>query len=297
MSLQAKIVKKLLSLQFSGWSSGTIEAQRARQEKSIRFNRLPADIRYLPLAVGDVPAEWISWRDPGPGVILYLHGGAYALGSINTHREFIARLASAARASCLALGYRLAPEHPYPAALEDGLTAYRWLLSHGYNPSQIILAGDSAGGGLALAMLLALRDASEPLAAGAICISPWTDLTATGASIQSKAKVDSILDPKSLARYARYYAGDRDLTDPLISPHYAELHGLPPLLIQVGSDEILLDDAQRFAERAQAAGVAVTLEVWQEMFHVFQLVPVLPEAKEALQHIGRFVTQNVKKPE
>lgn len=297
MSLQAKIVKKLLPLQFSGWFSGTIEAQRARQEKSIRFNRLPAEIRCQPLAVGDVPAEWISLPDPGLGVILYLHGGAYALGSINTHREFVSRLASVTKASCLALDYRLAPEHHYPAALEDGLAAYRWLQSHGYDPSRIILAGDSAGGGLALAMLLALRDAGESLAAGAICISPWTDLAATGASIQSKAKVDPILDPKSLARFARYYAGDRDLSDPLISPHYADLRGLPPLLIQVGTDEILLDDARRFARRAEAAGVTVTLEVWQDMFHVFQLVSFLPETKEAMQHMAKYVTRNVKKLE
>ena len=263
----------------------------------MKFVRLPADVHCRPDDAAGVPAEWIEAPEPGPGVILYLHGGAYALGSINTHREFVARLASAAGARCLALNYRLAPEHPYPAALEDGLAAFRWLQSQGYDPSHIIIAGDSSGGGLALAMLLALRDAGEPLPAAAVCISPWTDLAATGASIKSKANVDPVLDPGSLERYAKYYAGEQDLTNPLISPHYADLGGLPPILIQVGSDEILLDDARRIAASAQEAGVAVTLEVWDEMFHVFQLVSILPEAKEAVQHIAEFVSQNFIKLE
>jgi acetyl esterase/lipase len=244
-----------------------------------------------------VPAEWIETLNPGLGVILYLHGGAYALGSINTHREFVGRLASVTGVRCLALNYRLAPEHPYPAALNDVMAVFRWLQTEGYDPSQIVIAGDSSGGGLALAILPALRDVGEPLPAGAVCISPWTDLAATGASIQSKAGVERILDPDSLERYAKYYAGEQDLTNPLISPLYAELSGLPPLLIQVGADEILLDDARRYAARAQEAGVVVTLEVWDEMFHVFQLVSLLPEAKEAVQNIAEFVSRNFKRLE
>ena len=297
MSLQAKIVKKLLPLRFSGWSEGTIANQRARQERSTKFARLPADVRCRPDDAGGVPAEWIEAPDPGPGLILYLHGGAYALGSINTHREFVARLASAAGERCLVLNYRLAPEHPYPAALEDAIAAFHWLQTQDYDPSQIIIAGDSSGGGLALAILLALRDAGEPLPAGAVCISPWTDLAATGASIKSKANVERILDPGSLEKYAKYYASEQDLTNPLISPHYADLSGLPPILIQVGADEILLDDARRCAARAQEAGVTVTLEVWDEMFHVFQLVSFLPEAKEAVEHISEFVSRNFKRSE
>lgn len=297
MSLQAKIVKKLLPLQFSGWSDLPIEAQRARQERFTRLARIPADIRCQPVDAEGVPAEWIAAPDAGEGAILYLHGGAYALGSIKNHREFVARLARACQTRTMAITYRLAPEHPSPAALEDVMVAYRWLLTQGNDPSHIIIAGDSAGGGLALATLVALRDAGKTLPAGAVCISPWTDLAMTGRSIQSKAKVDHILDADSLEMYAKYYAGDQDRMSPLISPHYANLAGLPPLLIQVGTDEVLLDDARRCNKNAREAGVDVTLEVWDEMFHVFQLISFLPEAKKAMEHIAEFVSQILKRPE
>lgn len=296
MSWQARVLKKLLPLRFSGWSDGTVEEQRARQEAA-RYARLPADIRCQPIGADGVPAEWIRAPDADFGVILYLHGGAYALGSINTHREFVAQLARATRMRGLALDYRLAPEHPYPAALEDATTAYRWLLAQRFDPSQIIIAGDSAGGGLALATLVSLRDSATPLPAGAVCISPWTDLALTGASIQNKKSVDPILDPDSLEIYARYYAGEHGRTLPLISPLYADLSGLPPLLIQVSTDEILLNDATRFAKAARKAGVDVTLDVWDEMFHVFQLVTLLPETKKAIERLVGFVSQNVRESE
>jgi acetyl esterase/lipase len=225
--------------------------------------------------------------------MLYLHGGAFALGSINVQRELIARLVRSTKMRGLAIKYRLAPEHPFPAALEDATAAYRWLLSQGFESSQIMVAGDSAGGGLALGTMLSLRDSGEPLPAGAVCISPWTDLALTGDSALSKADLDPILDPASLQVYARYYAGDNELTTPLISPLFANLAGLPPLLIQVGTDEILLDDATRLAEKARQAGVNVTLEVWDEMFHVFQLIPFLPEAKKAIGSIAEFVSKNL----
>jgi acetyl esterase/lipase len=241
-----------------------------------------------------VPAEWIEASDADLGVILYLHGGAYALGSINSHREIVARLARTTKMRGLAIDYRLAPEHPYPAALEDAIAAYLWLLTQGYDPSQIIIAGDSAGGGLALGTLVTLRDAGKPLPAGAVCISPWTDLATTGASIQNKAKVDLILDPDSLEKYAKYYAGEHELTSPLISPLYADPKGLPPLLIQVGTDEILLDDATRFTKNAQESGVDVTLEIWDQMFHVFQMISFLPETKKAVGNIAEFVAHNFK---
>jgi len=294
MTLQARIVKKLIRFQFSGWSKGSIEEQRARHEKSTRLNRLPADVHCQHVSADGIAAEWIAAPDADSGVILYLHGGAYALGSINTCREFVARLGRAARMRGLAINYRLAPEHPFPAALEDATATYGWLLTQGVDPSRIIVAGDSAGGGLTLAALVALRDAGKPLPAGAICISPWTDLTVTGASLQSKAQVDCMLDPDSLEMYAKYYAGEQDRTSPLISPLFADLSDLPPLLIQVGTDEILLDDATRCAARARQAGVGVTLEVWDEMFHVFQLVPFLPETKKAVGRIAEFVLQNLE---
>ena len=297
MSFQSKVLKRLLHFQFSGWSDGPIAEQRARQERTSRFNRSPADVRYREVSINDVAGEWIEAPVAGSGIILYLHGGAYALGSINVHREWIARLASATRTRALAINYRLAPEHPFPAALEDTLSTYHWLLDQGTDPAQIFIAGDSAGGGLALATLLSLRDASDPLPAGAICISPWTDLALSGVSIQSKANLDPILDPDSLRMYAAYYAGDRDLTSPLLSPLYADLTGLPPLLIQVGSDEILLDDARSLAGRALEAGVNVTLEVCDEMFHVFQLFSFLPETKMAVAQIAEFVVDSLSSPD
>jgi len=294
VSLRARIIKRLLFFQFSGWSEGSIEEQRARQKKNSRFTRLPADIRCQPISANGVPAEWIEAPGADLGVLLYLHGGAYTLGSIDTHREWIARLARASKLRALAINYRLAPEHPYPAALEDVTTAYLWLLDQGFDPSQIIISGDSSGGGLTLTSMLALRDAEKPLPAAAVCISPWMDLALTGSSIEKKVQVDPILDPLSLKKYAGYYAGENDLTSPLISPLYADSKGLPPLLIQVGADEILLDDARRYAEKAREAGEDVTLEVWDGMVHVFQLIPFLPETKKAVEHISEFVSENLK---
>jgi acetyl esterase/lipase len=293
VSLQAKVVKRLVRLQFSGWSEGSIEEQRARHERSTRWNRLPADVHCKPVFADGVAAEWIEAPGADLGVILYLHGGAYALGSIDTYREFVARMARATSMVGLAINYRLAPEDPFPAALEDANTAYGWLLAQGVDPSRIIIAGDSAGGGLALAALVVLRDTGTPLPAGAVCLSPWTDLTLSGASIQSNAHVDCVLDADSLEVYAKLYAGERDLASPLISPLFADLSDLPPLLIQVGTDEILLDDAMRCAAGARQMGVDVTLEIWDEMFHVFQLVPFLPETKKAAGHITEFVSQNL----
>ena len=293
MSIHNKIIKKLVSFQMSGWSEGTIEEQRARQEKTSKYAKLPADIHCQSINADGISAEWISAPDADLGVILYIHGGAYALGSINVHREFIVRLVQATKIRCLAINYRLAPEHPFPAALEDATTIYGWLLNQGVDASQIIIAGDSAGGGLALGTMVTLRDNGEQLPSWAVCISPWTDLALTGASIQSKAKVDPILDLASLQMYARYYAGENELTSPLISPLYANLKGLPPLLIQVGTDEILLDDSTRFAEKARDAGVNVTLKIWDEMFHVFQLIPFLPETKKMVDSIAEFVSQNL----
>lgn len=295
MSIRTTIIKKLAALQMAGWSEGPIEEQRARQEKRIRYIPLPADIQCQPTNADGVPVEWIAAPGADSGVMVYFHGGAYTLGSINTARELVARLARATNTRALAVDYRLAPEHPYPAAVEDALTVYRWLCKEA-DPSHIIIAGDSAGGGLTLATLVALRDAGELLPAGAVCISPWTDLALTGDSIRGKAATDPILDPDSLAMYARYYARDNELTAPLLSPLYADLQGLPPLLIQVGTEEILLDDAVRCADRAREADVDVTLEVWNEMFHVFPMLPFFPETKKAVEHIAAFVAQRFASP-
>ncbi len=295
-SIQARIAEFFIRFQLSGWSDGSLAEQRARQEQTARFSRLPAGIRCQPVDLHGVPAEWIESAHPGPGVILYLHGGAYALGSVNVHRELVARLASAAGIRALAINYRLAPEHPFPAALDDTLAAYQWLLDQGYAPDQIVLAGDSAGGGLALAALVALREAGQPLPAAAVCLSPWVDLALRGDSIHQNASRDPILDPHSLAKYAGYYAGDLDPASPFVSPLYADLQGLPPLLIHVGANEILLDDATRLAERARQAGDEVSLETWEGMFHVFQIIPFLPETRRSIAQLAEFVTAKLNLP-
>ncbi len=271
---------------------------RALFEQAISLIPAPADILTEPVDAGGVPAEWIS--APGADastVVYYLHGGGYAIGSINTHREMISRIARAANARALAIDYRLAPEHPFPAAVEDAVAAYRWLLSTGAAPERIVIAGDSAGGGLTVATLIALRDAGDPLPAAAVCISPWTDLAITGESMDTKADVDPMIKKADAIEGAKLYLGGADPRNPLASPLYADLSGLPPLLVQVGGSETLLNDATRLAERAQAAGVGVTLETWEEMIHVWHFFAfLLPEAQQAIDRIGEFIRQRVAEP-
>jgi phosphinothricin tripeptide acetyl hydrolase len=222
--------------------------------------------------------------------VLYLHGGGYVIGSPRSHRHLAAAIAGAAGASALLLDYRLAPEHPFPAAVEDATAAYRWLLDQATAPERIVIAGDSAGGGLTVATLLALREARVPLPAGGVCISPWVDLTCSGASYRTMAAADPIVRRAGVEEMARAYLGATPPRTPLASPLFADLRGLPPLLIHVGSDEVLLDDAVQLAERAKAAGVDATLEIYDRMIHVWHwFLPMLDEAQTAVEAIGRFV--------
>jgi monoterpene epsilon-lactone hydrolase len=269
--------------------NASIEQRRAGMERI--SERVPPDVICEKVNAGGVDAEWIA----APGatadrVILYLHGGGYVVGSVKTHRAMISRIARASNARALAIDYRLAPEHPFPAAVEDATTAYRWLLAQGYKPGRIVIAGDSAGGGLTLAALLAIRDSKLPLPAGAVPISPWTDLEGTGESVRTRATRDVMVTQENLASSARDYYGAHDPRDPLVSPVHADFRGLPPMLIQVGDAEILLDDATRVAARAKAAGVQVELEVWDDMPHVWHVfAKLLPEGQEAIDKIGKFV--------
>ncbi len=266
-----------------------IEQRRAGMERI--SERVPDGVICEKVNAGSVSAEWIA----APGamadrVVLYLHGGGYVIGSINTHRAMISRIARASNARALAIDYRLAPEHPFPAAVEDATAAYRWLLAQGYQPGKIVIAGDSAGGGLTLAALVAIRDAALPLPAGAVPISPWTDLEGTGESVRSRAAKDVMVTQDNLASSAKQYHGAHDPRDPLVSPLHANFRGLPPMLIQVGDAEILLDDATRVAARAKEAGVLVELEVWDEMPHVWHVfAKLLPEGQQAIDKIGKFV--------
>jgi monoterpene epsilon-lactone hydrolase len=269
----------------------TTAERRAQYERAEKVFPTPPDVKVERVNVPAAPAEWLRPPSAVPGrVVLYLHGGGYVIGSPRSHRHLAAAIAGAAGASALLLDYRLAPEHPFPAAVEDATAAYRWLLDQVTAPEHIVIAGDSAGGGLTVATVLALREARVPLPAGGVCISPWVDLTCSGASYATKAAADPIVRRAGVEEMARAYLCATPPRTPLASPLFAALRGLPPLLIHVGSDEVLLDDAVQLAERAKAAGVDATLEIYDRMIHVWHwFLPMLDEAQTAVEAIGRFV--------
>ena len=270
---------------------GRLAELRAAYEEIASHNRLSPDFKCQPVYAGGVSAEWISGvrAHDGP-VILYLHGGCYATGSVDTHRDLMIRLSIATSMRVLGLNYRLAPMHPFPAAVEDASAAYRWLLGAGISAGRIAMAGDSAGAGLALAAILTIRDGGLPVPGAVVCLSPWVDLAVSGASMENKAAEDPIVSREMLLGWRRLYLGDSDPRTPLASPLYANLRGLPPMLIQVGSGEVLLDDATRLTQCALAAGVDTTLEVWPHMIHVWQsFAPILPEARQSIERIGQFI--------
>jgi acetyl esterase/lipase len=267
------------------------EVGRMRGAMEKVSERVASDVKSEAVDAGGVKAEWIVPPNAAQDrVILYLHGGGYVMGSINTHRAMVARIARASEARALALDYRLAPEHPFPAAVDDVVAAYKWLLAQGYKPNKIVISGDSAGGGLTLAGLLAIRDAGLPMVAAAAPISPWNDIEGTGASMKTLADKDPMVDFAGLTRMGKWYQGSADPKNPLLSPIHADAKGLPPLLIQVGGAEVLLDDSTRFAEVAKKAGVPVELEVWEDMVHVWHVfAKILPEGQQAIDKIGKFV--------
>jgi len=268
-------------------------AQRAALENLTTMAPPPADTVFTPTDAGGVPAEWVAAEGAhSDRAVLYLHGGGYCIGSIRTHRQLAADISRAAAARLLLIEYRLAPEHPFPAGLDDAVAAYRYLLGSNLRPAQLAIAGDSAGGGLTAATLLALREQGVPLPTAGVCLSPWFDLTLSGESMESKDGVDPMVHREPLGRMARAYLGGADARTPLASPLFADLAGLPPLLIHVGTAETLLDDSTRFAERARAAGVDVTLDVWDDMIHVWHaFAMLLPEGRAAIEQIGAFLRQ------
>lgn len=254
----------------------------------------PAWIDVEPADGAPVQTDWVTTeRSDRDRVVLHLHGGAYILGSPRTHRGLAAALARTARARVLLPDYRLAPEHPFPAALDDAVATYRWLVhQRGVDPARVAVCGDSAGGGLALALLVRLRELGEPLPACYVGLSPWTDLAGTGASMQDNAARDPWLRAELTPLAAVAYAGDRSLDDPLVSPLYADLTGLPPMLVHAGDHEILLDDARRTVERAREAGVVADLGVFDGLWHVFQAFPGIPESRWSLREIGAFIRRH-----
>jgi acetyl esterase/lipase len=275
-----------------------LAARRARLESLGADYALPDDIRVQPADAGGVPAEWTLSPEADPArVLVFLHGGGYVSGSLASHRHMVAEAGRQAGARTLALAYRLAPEHPFPAALADALAAYRHLLGLGIAPGDIALAGESAGGGLALATLESLRAAGDPLPGCLWLSSPWVDLALTGASLTGKDAVDPLIHRGYLAELAAAYLQGTDPRDPRASPLYADLAGLPPTLIQVGSAETLLDDAVRLAGAAGAADAPVTLQVWPHMIHAWHLFhPDLAEGRASLASAGAFIRARLGAP-
>lgn len=254
--------------------------------------RLPPTVRREPVDADGVRSEWLIPERHVPGrVLLYLHGGGFVLGLSPQHLHMVTVLAQLLEARALLVDYRLAPQHPFPAALEDCVTAYRWLLRHGIHPTEIAIAGDSAGGNLTIASLMKLRDEGTELPAAAACLSPVGDLAA-GKTRQHRTD-DPVLHPRAMARFDRSYVNGHDPRHPLISPVYGDWHGLPPLLFHAGEDEILRDDAERMAAAAQAAGVVVELTIFPRMWHVWQLTLELPQAQASLQAIASFLLRHL----
>ena len=243
-----------------------------------------------------VPAEMVRADGAsGDGVTLYLHGGGYVIGSPATHREFAKRLSAATGGGVLAIDYRLAPEHPFPAPVEDAVAAYQWLLEQGYDPARISIGGDSAGGGLAVATLVSLKEHNLPMPACGVCLSPWIDMEGLGDSMTSRAGTDPMVQREGLVAMGNVYLGGADPRSPLAAPLYADLSGLPALLIQVGTRETLYDDATRLADNAREAGVDTTFEPWEEMIHVWHLfAPLLDEGQQAIEQIGEFISDKTR---
>ena len=257
--------------------------------------RPPRGTQIIPLHIGELPARWIIPRGANEQhTVLYLHGGGWVYGWAPFYDMFVGRLAGAAQARTLAIDYRLAPEHPFPAAVEDCLTAYRYLIDSGTPPAKIAIMGDSAGGNLTLVTLLTARQAGLPLPAAGVCLSPATDFASHGPSYTANINKDAILKRSFTGFASKAYLAGHDPCDPLASPIYGDLVGLPPLLIQAGGDEILLSDAESFAAKAGIQGVDVTLQVYPGMWHAWQMfAPYLPEAQHAVEEIGKFIREKV----
>ena len=272
----------------------TIEDSRTGFEKLAQHigGNTQADVTSVD--ANGVPAQWVAAHNASDdSAILYLHGGGYVIGSVDTHRELAARISRSTGSRVLTIDYRMAPENSFPAAVEDATNAYHWLLEQGINPRQMAIAGDSAGGGLAVATLVSLRDSGDLLPACSVLLSPWVDMEGIGETMTSNADVDPMVGKESLIAMAGLYLDGADPRTPLAAPLYADLTGLPPTLIQVGTWETLLSDSTRLAEKAESAGVDVTIEQWDEMIHVWHIfAPMLPEGQQAIDRIGEFVRQH-----
>ena len=288
--------RHLIRLQFKkktiDWNTlqAILDFRELCEKMAGKFGKMPEGIEVKPVMVNGLKAEWIqpinSTREK---VIFYFHGGGYVSGSCSDHRIHVSKFVQGSNIAALLFEYRLAPEHPYPAALDDSIAAYRWLLEQGVTSSSVVFAGDSAGGGLCFATLITLKSQGLPLPAAAVVLSPWTDLKCTGDSYNTN-KGKCLSPDGTWTAFSKHYAGNHDAGLPGISPLYGDLKGLPPLLIYVASDEILRDDSVQFTEKAKQAGVEVTLKIGDGLFHCYPVcAPMFPEATEAMKEICRFI--------
>jgi acetyl esterase/lipase len=279
---------------YRNWTCETSVTQM-RSDWDLAFAGCSVPVTCQQVSAGGVDGEWIVPADAlRDKAMLYFHGGGFRIGSVASHRDLAARIADASGCRVLTINYRLAPEHRFPAALDDALIAYRYLRDQGLRPADIAFAGDSAGGNLVLSAMLAGRDRGLPLPAAGALMSPWTDLTAAGTSYASRAEADPIHQRAMILALAKNYLGkDGDPRDPLASPLYADLAGLPPLLVQVGDRETVRDDATELAAKAKAAGVDVELQIWDGMIHVFQMFPEIPQAGEAIASLAKFLRKHL----
>jgi len=258
----------------------------------------PAGVAFESVLVNfTIPAAWIIPNEADEDkILLYFHGGGYCVGSKDTHRPLVSKIAKVSGIRALSIDYRLAPEHPYPAAVEDALISYEWLLEKGFNPAHILVGGDSAGGGLALALLLVIKEKKMAQPSAAILLSPWTDLTMSGDSIHTNADVEAMLPIEEMDRWAEKYTGTADPAHPHISPLFGDFTGLCPIFIQVGSNEVVLDDSRRLSEKFDAAGVNVQIEIWDGMFHVWQFFwQYLPEGIDAIYSMADYIRNTIFK--
>ena len=295
MSVRASLISFFLRHTLKKRMAEFDDPADVRQAPSLPGGGVPDDVRVEPVDAGGVPSEWITPDGAAEGAaLLYLHGGGYVFGGLDSHRDIACRLARAAGVRTLLIDYRLAPEHRFPAPVEDATAVYRWLLEGGQAAEQLVVAGDSAGGGLSTALMVNLKTLAMPLPKAAVLMSPWTDLANTGESVLRNAARDAMISPEAVAKFASLYLDGQDPTDPLASPHYADLSGLPPVQVLVGSEEVLLSDSERLVSSIESAGGSAELAIWPKMPHVFPvLAGVIPEGRRAIDDMSGFIRTNL----
>lgn len=298
MSLQSSAFKVILRLIKNRMFTNTdhVQLRQIVDKAAQRIPAAPAEIDFREQTINGLSCLWVKALGSEPGkIILYLHGGGYIFCSVHsTHKDLLWRLSQASKCRVIAVDYRLAPENPYPAALDDAVSIYRWLLDNGHKSQHIAIAGDSAGGGLTYGTLLKIRDLGLPLPACSVTMSPWTDLAVTGESVITNLKRDVLIPGEGLSEGARYYLNGSDPRTPYASPLYGDHTGMPPTLIQVSADEVLLDDSRRMAAKYKAAGSPVELEIWQGQPHVWQSLSMfIPEGRAAIKKIGDFLHRHL----